>query len=474
MDLSKPRRPGSKPTARRRPAGRPGPDRAAASAPAAEPVPGLAARSEALRLLAGTLGEGRMLSDMARSAPAALAPEDRARAGALAAATLRHLGQCDAVIRRFARKVPPLEALNALRVAAAELHVFDEKPHAVVDGAVGAVKTRPSGARLAGLVNAVARKLSSEGAPIWAAQDAPRTNMPGWLWGRLGSAYGGAATRRIAQAHLRAAPLDLTPRDPSAAAELAERLDAAPLPTGSLRVARRTQVSALPGFEDGAWWVQDMAAALPARLLGDVAGARVLDLCAAPGGKTLQLAAAGAQVTALDISERRLERLRENLARTGLAAEIVAADALDWTPDAPFDAILLDAPCSATGTIRRHPDLPHHKPGPDVGALARLQDALLDRAWGWLREGGALVFATCSLLPEEGEHRSAAFAARTADARPVRIDPAALGGAPHWVNAAGELRLRPDFQPSAASPDAEVVDFGGMDGFFAASFLKRT
>ena len=217
-------------------------------------------------------------------------------------------------------------------------------------------------------------------------------------------------------------------------------------------------MSGLPGFEAGAWWVQDAAAAVPARMLGALEGRRVLDLCAAPGGKTLQLAAAGAAVTALDVSDARLGRLRENLARTGLGARVVVADALGWTPAGKFDAILLDAPCSASGTIRRHPDLPHLRGGGNPATLVALQATLLARAYQWLAPGGRLVYAVCSLLPSEGEEQVARFLAATPGARVVAPDAAALGIEPGWVDAAGGVRLRPDYWPER----------GGMDGFYAA------
>ena len=285
---------------------------------------------------------------------------------------------------------------------------------------------------------------------------------PGWLAEPIRHEWGVAALESIAAAHLREPPLDLTLRKPGDATEWAARLEAEVLPTGSLRLPRRGRVSGLPGFDEGAWWVQDAAAALPARLLGDVAGKRVLDLCAAPGGKTLQLAAAGAEVTALDMSRPRLGRLRENLDRTGLEARIVAADALGWTPAEPFDAVLVDAPCSATGTIRRHPDLPHVRAGRDLGPLIELQAVLLARAWAMLRPGGRLVFCTCSLLPAEGEGQVAGFVAETLEARRIMPDVAALGVDPAWIDGAGGLRLRPDYWPER----------GGMDGFYAALIEK--
>ena len=263
----------------------------------------------------------------------------------------------------------------------------------------------------------------------------------------------------IAAAQLTDASLDLTVRDPAEAALWAERLGAARTPTGSLRLTRGVQLTALPGYAEGAWWAQDASAAIPARLMGAVAGKRVLDLCAAPGGKTMQLAAQGARVTALDIADARLERLRENLARTGLQAEIVVADALEWRPDAPFDAVLLDAPCTATGTLRRHPDIAHLRRDSDLGPLVALQDRMLDAAWGMVAPGGRLVFCTCSLLPQEGEARARAFRARTPDAAAVPVTAGEVGDAA-LIGPGGWLRARPDFWP----------DLGSMDGFFAARF----
>ncbi|SFI86720.1 RsmB/NOP family class I SAM-dependent RNA methyltransferase [Albimonas pacifica] len=451
----RPRRKGPRPPNGEAPA-----PRSEAASPAERPH---AERIEALRLLTGVLRERRALADLTATAPD-LPPAIRARAGHRAAETLRRLGQADAVLARFLRRTPPPPAQDALRLAAVEMLHLSEAPHAVADGAVAAVRAQKGGERLTGLVNAVARRIADEGAPLWAARDPERDAMPNWLRGRLSSAWGAQAVRGIAAAHLAAPPADLTPRDPAGAEALAEKLGADLLPTGSIRLRGRAQISALPGFEGGEWWVQDAAAALPARMLGEVAGLRVLDLCAAPGGKTLQLAAAGAQVTALDISEPRLERLHENLGRMGLSAEILAADALEWRPDAPYDAILLDAPCSATGTGRRHPDMIHLRGGDlDLAALTALQDRLLDRAFRWLVPGGRLVFATCSLLPEEGEIRAEGFLARTPAAAALPADPEKLGIPAEWVSPAGFLRTRPDFWPQS----------GGLDGFFAAGFLNR-
>jgi 16S rRNA (cytosine967-C5)-methyltransferase len=264
----------------------------------------------------------------------------------------------------------------------------------------------------------------------------------------------------MAQAQLTQAPHDLTPF--AEAGALAEALGAEVLPTGSLRLRDRPQISALPGFAEGQWWAQDAAAALPVRLIPDPAGKRILDVCAAPGGKTLHLAAASAQVTALDVSKRRMERLAENLARTGLTAETVVADALTWQPEAAYDAVLLDAPCSATGTLRRHPDLSWRRGGIDLAALTGLQSKLLDRAAEWVVPGGFLVFCTCSLVKAEGEDQAQAFLRRHPGfARlPVANGEAGIAGA--FLNQQGDLRTRPDYWP----------DLGGLDGFFAARFRR--
>lgn len=420
-------------------------------------APGYPARAAAAALVSGVLDAGRTLADQAADL-GHLAPAERARAQALAAGVLRHLGRIDAVLAPHLRKPPAPPARHALRLATAEMFLDGVPPHAAVDGAVRLTRGHPKARHLSGLVNAVARRVS-EAPHTWA--EAAEASLPGWIRKPVAAAWGEGAAAAVAEAHRAPAPLDLTLRDPGAAADWAEALGAEILPTGGLRRAAGAQVSALPGYEAGAWWVQDAGAALPARILGDVAGKRVLDLCAAPGGKTLQLAAAGAEVTAVDLSRPRLKRVEENLARCRLSARIVAADALKWEPETEFDAILLDAPCSASGTIRRHPDLPHLER--DLGALTRLQAALLARAWDWLAPGGRLVYAVCSILPAEGEAQAAAFAAR-ADVARLAIDPAALGAPAAWIDAAGALRLRPDFW----------AERGGIDGFYAALFARRS
>ena len=427
-------------------------------------APGLAARRGAADLVAAVLERHESLSDLiaAGNGPlAGLEPGERARAQSLATGVLRHLGRIDAVLAGFVRKAPPPHAMNALRLAVAEMRLDGVPDHAAVDGAVRLARGHPKGQHVAGLVNAVARKVAVGGVPLW--ESASEAGLPDWLAGPVADAWGATALAGVEAAHLREPPLDLTLKNPAEAAAWAERLSAEIVPTGSLRLRERGRVSGLPGFDEGAWWVQDAAAAVPARMLGEVAGQRVLDICAAPGGKTLQLAAGGAEVTALDVSRPRLGRLRENLARTGLAARIVEADALGWTPGAPFDAVLVDAPCSATGTIRRHPDLPHVRAGRDLGPLMDLQAMLLARAWAMVRPGGRLVYCTCSLLPAEGEDQVARFVAGTPDARQAAPDAAALGLDPAWIDGAGGLRLRPDYWPER----------GGMDGFYAALIEKR-
>ena len=406
-------------------------------------------------MMRGALLSGRTISETGPEAEAALPPEARAAARRLAAAGLRHLARADAALKPHMRSAPPPAARIVLRLAATEL-MTGGAAHGVVDEAVSAVRALPGGGPLAGMTNAVLRRVADEGRPAWEAASPNR--LPNWIRGRLQGAVGAARTAAIEAAHDAGAPLDLTPRDGDADA-LAARLGGEALPTGSVRLAAGAQVSALPGYDEGAWWVQDAAAALPARMLGVRPGEAVLDLCAAPGGKTMQLAAAGARVTAVDASEARLERLRENLARTGLAAEVIAADLMEWAPDAPAQAILLDAPCTATGTIRRHPDLPLARDGDALKRLAARQADLLERALGWLAPGGRLVLCTCSLLPEEGERLVRGALTRDPG---LRVERAVPEGVPaDWHGALG-LRTAPDRWP----------DRGGLDGFFMARLVR--
>ncbi|WP_170341110.1 RsmB/NOP family class I SAM-dependent RNA methyltransferase [Ruegeria arenilitoris] len=411
-----------------------------------------AARRSAIYLLDQILGEGRLLSEcLAAGALDRLAPEDRARAQRLTLETLRGLERADRLLEGHLRLTPALTVQNALRLGTVEL-CQGEAAHGVVNAMVEIIGRSRKHGRLKGLVNAVLRKIAAEGPEAWPKMRVPR--LPDWLREPLIAAWGTDAVKGMEQAHFAGAPLDLTPK-PGATIPMGTEL-----PTGSVRVTDAGQVSALPGYASGDWWVQDAAAALPARILAPRPGERVLDMCAAPGGKTLQLAAAGAEVTALDISEGRLARARENLERTGLSAHVVAGDALEH--QGQYDAILLDAPCSATGTIRRHPDLPFAKDGSEFGGLIALQGRMLAHAWTLLKPGGRLVYCTCSLLPDEGEVQIEEALPHHPD---MQVDRAALqvpGVQPDWLTEEGGLRLRPDYWP----------DLGGMDGFYIACLNK--
>ncbi len=404
---------------------------------------GLDARGAAVVLLNAVLGEGQLLSQ-ALVLPGlldGLTPQDRARAQRLATDVLRQIEPLDIRLGAYLRKAPPLPVLNILRLAAHEL-AGGAAAHGVVNEAVALAKEGHKTRHSAGMINAVLRQVPGE------ALDGPVQKLPRWLRQPLVHDYGRDAVAAIEAVQAAVPPLDLSFK-PGALLP-----DGMMLPTGSLRLHAAGQLTSLAGFEEGGWWVQDAAAALPARLLAPEPGTRVLDLCAAPGGKTAQLAAMGAHVTALDISGPRMARVAENLKRLSLSADLVVADALHWHPETLFDAILLDAPCSATGTIRRHPDLPFAKDGTDIGILMELQTQLLDRALGWLKPGGRLVFATCSLVPEEGEVQLAAALERH---QGLRILPADLPGIePGWRTDDGALRLRPDYW----------AERGGMDGFF--------
>ncbi len=432
---------------------------------------GLAARQVAAALVRRILHEGTPLGEaMARERTAldALGPPDRALAEHIARTTLRHLGQVDGAIGRFLKKPLAKRAAYAraiLRIGTAQLLFMRTPAHAAIDTAVRLAKADATARPLAGLINAVLRNISRQAGGILKSQDAFVCNIPPWLRRNWMAAYGEHTARRIAQALLEEPALDITLKDPAQAARWADALDAHVLPTGSLRLDRGGRaIPSLPGFAQGAWWAQDAAAALPARLLGDVGGKRVLDLCAAPGGKTAQLAAAGAHVTALDISERRIERLRENLARLKLEAQVVCADVLTWQPEAPFDAIVLDAPCTATGTARRHPEVLHLKTPEQMTELMALQEAMLERALGMLKPGGKLIYCVCSLQPQEGEMQIAQFLQKHADkATRLPIAPQELAGQAQMITPQGDLRTLPCMAIGKET---------GLDGFFAAR-LRR-
>jgi 16S rRNA (cytosine967-C5)-methyltransferase len=403
-------------------------------------------RLAAFDLLAAVLDKRRTLDDALDALPR-IDPRDKAAAHRLAAAVLRRAGTLDAVLEPFLRRAPPDPVRNILRLGAAGLLLLETPPHAAVATAVDLARARGL-APFTGLINAVLRKLTPAALE---GLDAPRLDTPPWLW-----ASWGRAARAIAEAHQHEAPLDLTLKpgaEPPPGGE--------PLPTGSHRYPQGTRVADLPGFAEGSFWVQDAAAALPARLLAPQPGERIADLCAAPGGKTAQLAAAGAAVTAVELSPARLARLRENLARLQLQAETIEADATTWRPAEPFDAVLLDAPCTATGTIRRHPEIAHLRRPRDVTAMAEAQDKLLAAAAAMLRPGGRLIYAVCSLQPEEGPDRLHA----ALDALPLAADPFTPEECPlpEALFLDGTVRTTPALWPAR----------GGMDGFFIAR-LRRT
>jgi 16S rRNA (cytosine967-C5)-methyltransferase len=397
----------------------------------------------------------------------ALEARDRSLVRAIVGTALRRRGEIQtAIAARLDRPLPADagELAAILSVAAAQILYLDIPDHAAVNIAVAQAAAGRETRAARGLVNGVLRRIAREREDILAQPAPGRANTPDWLFQRWAEAYGETTAEAIANAHLAPPALDLSVREDPAS--WAERLGGVLLPTGTIRLADAGRVPDLPGFAEGAWWVQDAAAALPARLLGDVAGKNVADLCAAPGGKTAELAAAGAMVTAVDISESRLRRLAANLTRLGLMARLEAADLLAWAPDQSFDAVLLDAPCTATGTIRRHPDILWLKRPEDVPALADVQAKMLDRAAGLVAPGGVLVFSTCSLEPEEGEAHVAPFLVRHPEFTRIPIGAAELAGLSHLVTPAGMLRTLPchGFGPGPA--------FHGMDGFFATRFRR--
>ncbi|MDP4003718.1 RsmB/NOP family class I SAM-dependent RNA methyltransferase [Methylobacterium sp. NEAU K] len=434
---------------------------------------GLGARRAAMQAVAELIGQERppaLDEALAQAIRAeALSPADAALARAIAVATFRRYGMIRAALSaRLERGLPAAKPRLTALLATATAQILDlaVPDHAAVDLAVRLAKADSRTVHLAGLVNAVLRRIARQRDAILAESvDALAINTPDWLARRWVAAYGPERAGAIARAHLAGAAIDLTPHGD--AADWADRLGAVRLPTGSLRLPENgPAIPDLPGFAEGAWWVQDAAAAIPARLLGPEPGARVLDLCAAPGGKTMQLAATGARVTAVDRSAPRLERLRENVARLGLDVAIMVADALDLKAQ-DHDAVLLDAPCSATGTIRRHPDVAWTKSEADVARLATLQAKLLDHAAGLVRRGGRLVYCTCSLEPEEGEAQIAAFLARDARFARLPVQPEEVGGAAELIDGNGDLRTLPCHLSEV--PGAR----GGLDGFFASRLQRR-
>jgi len=422
------------------------------------------ARDVALELIGAVLRRKRPLDDAIEESAAMhqLSGRDRAFARLLVATVLRRLGQIDALIAQCLNiPLAPRAMLvqDILRLGVAQLLFLRTPPHAAVATSVDLAQSRGFVSHK-GLVNAVLRRLSIEGRERIETQDAPRLNTPDWLWQSWSRAYGEPTARAVATAHLKEAPLDLSLRNDTETWRAA--LEGVLLPTGTLRRAAGGALATLPGYAEGAWWVQDAAAALPARLFGDVAGHDVIDLCAAPGGKTAQLATAGARVTAVDRSPRRLERLVANLKRLDLAVEAVGADALTWRPPRPAEAVLLDAPCSTTGAIRRHPDVPHLKSPEDVARLSMVQENLLLAAIDMLRPGGTLVYCTCSLESAEGPERIESLLHSGAPVVRIGIEADEIGAESEWITPAGDLRTLP----------CHFHAYDGIDGFYCARLVK--
>ena len=419
---------------------------------------GLPARRAALAILSGVLQKRRPL-DAGLDQLAGLQVRDAGFARALASETLRNMGALDAVLRKFmAKPLAPHKAGTAseiLLLGACELLILKVAPHAAVDAANELAAKDSKAVHFKPLINAVLRKVAKEGEAVLSGLDRERLSTPDWLWSRWTAQYGAGTARVIARAHQQAAPVDIVLKSPAAIFPPSEELFGA-----VRRLSDSGRIDELPGFAEGDWWVQDAAATLPALLLGDVAGQSVIDLCAAPGGKTLQLAARGAKVIAVEIDAARAERIRENLARTELNADIIQADARDFEGGAPF--VLIDAPCTATGTIRRHPDLPWIKGAADVTVSAGAAYEILESGARMVSPGGTLVFAVCSLEREEGEEQIAAFLSGHPEFSRLPITASEVFGHEDWITPDGDLRTLPCYLP------------GGMDGFYAARLRRLT
>ncbi len=448
---------------------------------------GASARLVAAHGLVGVLNKQLPLENALakQEAHSQLSARDRAFARLIAATTLRRLGQIDGVLKPFLKQLPPALVHNILRTAVAQMLFLGTPPHAAVGETVAVLKLRANTKGFSGMANAILRRVSEQGATL-SASIAPQENIPSWLRKSWERAYGRADMRRMATQLLQDPPLDITVKsDPDI---WVERLGGTLLPTGTVRLENIGDVRTLEGYDAGDWWVQDIASSLPVKLAGDLLGQSVLDMCAAPGGKTLQLANLGANVTALDRSELRLKRVAENLERTKLSAKIVVSDALEYSPKfegkAPeslhvhahledrdrseaspkkgFDLVLLDSPCSATGTYRRHPDVIYNKSHNDIQSLVKIQNALLQQAALWVRPGGQLIYCTCSLQVEEGEARVADFLSKTPEFRLNPILKTDLPELENCVQGAGVFRSKPH----------DLSTLGGMDGFFIARFRR--
>ncbi|WP_420967796.1 RsmB/NOP family class I SAM-dependent RNA methyltransferase [Bradyrhizobium sp. B120] len=436
-------------------------------------VPGLAARRIAADILDGVLHKHRTLDDQLDGAGAhpglkSLADRDRALMRRLVSTILRKLGTLGHLLSRLLDRGVPTDApraQSALLIGAAQILWMDVPDHAAVDLSVRLVQSDRRAAKYAGLVNAVLRRCAREGQGLIDEISPQTLDLPPWMLARWNAHYGEATARDMALALGHEPSLDLTVK--SDAPQWASRLHGEILPTGTVRTLLQGSVTMLPGFAEGQWWVQDAAAALPVRLFGDIKDKRIADLCAAPGGKTAQLALAGAQVTAVDRSPARVARLRDNLTRLALQAETVVADAAEWPAEAAsFDGILVDAPCTSTGTIRRHPDVAWLRQESDIAALTALQKRLLQKATHLLKPGGTLVYCTCSLEPEEGEHAIAALLASESGLRRAPVETSEVAGLADIITGDGDLRTLPSHLPNA---DPRL---GGLDGFYAARLVK--
>jgi 16S rRNA (cytosine967-C5)-methyltransferase len=437
-------------------------------------VPGLAARRIAADILDGVLHKHRTLDEQLDGAAAhpglkALSDRDRALMRRLVATILRRLGTLGHLLSRLLDRGIPTDApraQSALLIGAAQILWMDVPDHAAVDLSVRLVQSDRRAAKYAGLVNAVLRRCAREGQPLIEEVKSQTLDVPPWLLSRWIAHYGESAAREVAVALSHEPSLDITVK--ADAEQWASRLHGEMLPTGTVRTLLQGSVTMLPGFAEGQWWVQDAAAALPVRLFGDVAGKSILDLCAAPGGKTAQLAQLGARVTAVDRSPGRMARLRENFARLSLQVETVVTDAAEWqgANSGRFDGILVDAPCSSTGTIRRHPDVAWLRQEGDIAPLVGLQKRLLQKAVTLLKAGGTLVYCTCSLEPEEGEAAISALLATEPAVRRAPIEPSEVAGLTEILNAEGDLRTLPSHLPH------QDQRLGGLDGFYAARLVK--
>src|SRR6204780_3274115 len=438
-------------------------------------VPGLAARRIAADILDGVLHKHRTLDDQLDGAGAhpglkTLSDRDRALMRRLVATILRRLGTLGHVLSRLLDRGVPTDApraQSALLIGAAQILWMDVPDHAAVDLSVRLVQSDRRAAKYAGLVNAVLRRCAREGQPLIDEVKGQTLHIPPWLLKRWSVHYGESVARDIAVALGHDPSLDITVKsDPE---QWATRLHGEILPTGSIRTLLQGSVTMLPGFTDGQWWVQDAAASLPARLFGDVADKRIADFCAAPGGKTAQLALAGARVTAIDRSSNRMARLRDNLTRLSLQAEAGVADAPEWKEgtEASFDGILIDAPCPSTGTIRRHPDIGWLRQEADIGPLAATQKRLLQRAVAALKPGGMLVYCTCSLEPEEGEQAIAELLSSETSVQRLPVEASEVAGLSEILNPEGDLRTLPCHLPH------QDPRLGGLDGFYAARLVRQ-